>query len=149
MQNNTNDQGKEILLNRLLPALRSDVFAQVEQDKLLDNMPEVQNKDLVLSALKSRLFARDGAYKHSSYVTLNIMESMVDGHIEEIIHRFNSCSCDRCKFDIAALALNNLPPKYIVVEKNEKIRFEDRVETKQVLNALVAAVIKVRSDPRH
>ena len=27
------------------------------------------------------------------------------------------CTCDKCKMDIAALALNNLKPQYVVTEK--------------------------------
>ena len=44
---------------------------------------------------------------------------------EEVEHTVNTllkdtdivCKCEKCRLDIAAIALNNLPPKYIVTEQ--------------------------------
>lgn len=46
---------------------------------------------------------------------------------EEVINAVNNftgeigatCNCDKCKLDIAAIALNNLKPKYVVTEEGK------------------------------
>ena len=34
---------------------------------------------------------------------------------------FGLCSCERCMEDVKALTLNNLPPKYVVLERGDMI----------------------------
>lgn len=44
----------------------------------------------------------------------NYMEELVICVLDEILARQEiGCKCQRCRLDIAALALNNLPPKYV------------------------------------
>jgi hypothetical protein len=53
-------------------------------------------------------------------VTLkNYMEEIVLNLMEGVLDDINMCKCELCVKDIAALALNDLPPKYIVSEKGE------------------------------
>ena len=48
----------------------------------------------------------------------NLMEDEVIRIIDEFLKdREDICTCDKCKLDIAAIALNNLKPKYVVTEK--------------------------------
>jgi len=49
----------------------------------------------------------------------NYMEEIVFSSIKEVLDDIKVCSCDKCILDIAAIALNELPPKYIVTEKGE------------------------------
>ena len=45
----------------------------------------------------------------------NVMESLVASTLDEVLSRSPEiCSCDRCRLDMLAFALNNLPPRYIV-----------------------------------
>ncbi len=146
-----NDQSKDLLFSKLLPALKSNPFSsEYEGNKpdTVDTYEEVEVND-ILSALRSRLFARQSTYTQDSYATLNVMESLVLKHIDDIVKRFNCCSCDRCKCDVAAYALNNLPAKYIVADNKLVTRYEDEIPTRVIMNALVNAVIHVRSNPRH
>jgi competence protein ComFB len=81
------------------------------------------------------------------------MEEAVDTTIEEILaHRDDVCKCDRCKMDIKALALNHLPPKYVVTDKgyvytkvNELVNQFKADITVAVTNALKI----IRDNPRH
>ena len=48
----------------------------------------------------------------------NFMEDFVEDVIEDMVSvEADVCFCEACRLDIAALALNRLPPKYIVTEK--------------------------------
>ena len=66
--------------------------------------------------------------------------------------RENVCKCEKCLSDIAAIALNRLPPHYVVSEKGEvyskvlnmSIQFEADVTT-----AILEAIEKVSKNPRH
>ncbi|HAA43831.1 MAG TPA: competence protein ComFB [Ruminiclostridium sp.] len=49
----------------------------------------------------------------------NYMEDVVILVIKDIIKDMEVCTCEKCSLDIAAIALNTLPPKYIVSEKGE------------------------------
>ncbi|MBO9542373.1 late competence development ComFB family protein [bacterium] len=47
----------------------------------------------------------------------NLMEDQVEAVLSELLLRSPSaCACDRCRIDMMAFALNNLPPRYVVDE---------------------------------
>lgn len=82
----------------------------------------------------------------------NYMEEIVIGALDDILKDINMCHCERCKLDIAAKALNDLPPQYIVTQKGEiyskinslKIQFEV-----DVISAITKAAIIVKRNPSH
>ncbi len=47
----------------------------------------------------------------------NYMEDVVFGQMKEVLADINMCTCEKCLLDVAAIALNDLPPKYVVTEK--------------------------------
>ena len=48
------------------------------------------------------------------------MEDVVWQNIDDVIRgRYGACGCEKCRLDVAALALNYLPPHYVVTEKGE------------------------------
>ena len=49
----------------------------------------------------------------------NYMEEIVLQSMDDILKDINMCKCDICKMDIAAKALNDLPPQYVVTKKGE------------------------------
>lgn len=82
----------------------------------------------------------------------NYMEEIVFNHMDDILKDVDMCKCDTCRLDIAAKALNQLPPKYFVSKKGEvyskinnlKIQFEV-----DVISAITRAAELVRKNPRH
>jgi len=82
----------------------------------------------------------------------NYMEEIVFNYMDEVLKDFDMCKCDICKLDIAAKALNELPPQYFVTKKGEvysrikhlKLQFEVDVVT-----ALSRAAELVKNNPRH
>lgn len=62
------------------------------------------------------------------------------------------CSCKKCKLDIAALALNNLKPKYVVTEEGmlfERANNMNQQFNTDVLLEVTKAIKIVGSNPHH
>ena len=51
--------------------------------------------------------------EENNMVLVNLMEELVISRLDSTLDRFNCCKCDKCKKDIAALALNRLKPRYV------------------------------------
>lgn len=82
----------------------------------------------------------------------NYMEEIVFGQMKDILNDINMCTCDKCLLDIAAIALNDLPPKYIVTEKGElysKINTLGQQFEVDVVSAVTKAAVLVKRKPRH
>lgn len=83
----------------------------------------------------------------------NYMEKFVWGYLDEVLSKYPEiCQCDVCKHDIVAIALNNLPPKYVVREQGElysKINSLDTQYRIDVITALTRAIMIVKDRPRH
>ncbi|MDN5359453.1 MAG: competence protein ComFB [Thermotogaceae bacterium] len=84
----------------------------------------------------------------------NFTEVLVDEVIDDLfeVPTLGVCKCDRCRYDIKAIALNALPPKYVVTEKGEiyakldVFRNQMRVD---VLRAVIEAIEVVKKNPSH
>ncbi len=81
-------------------------------------------------------------------ILVNLAELAVKERMNEALDRFKCCECDRCIKDILAIAVNTLPPKYIV-RSEQDIAVELRKYEGDVVGALVNAVITVKNNPRH
>ncbi|MGE5328906.1 MAG: late competence development ComFB family protein [Deltaproteobacteria bacterium] len=82
----------------------------------------------------------------------NYMEEVVYGFFDEILKDLNVCNCEKCRMDIAAIALNQLPAKYIVTEKGElysKINTLRQQFEVDVIAAITKAAVLVKRSPRH
>ncbi len=83
----------------------------------------------------------------------NFMEKLVFNKLEEIVRTRNDiCTCEQCRLDIAAIALNDLTPRYIVTDRGELYTKLDMMETQfgiDVLMAIGKAVAIVSERPRH
>lgn len=82
----------------------------------------------------------------------NYMEEIVFNQIKDVLDDINVCKCEKCMLDIAAIALNDLPPKYIVTEKGElysKINALKQQFEVDVVAAITKAAVLVKRRPRH
>lgn len=82
----------------------------------------------------------------------NYMEEIVFSLIHDVLKDINMCTCDKCILDIAAIALNDLPPKYVVSEKGEvysKLNFLKQQFEVDVIAAITKAAVLVKRNPRH
>ena len=84
-------------------------------------------------------------------ILVNLMEDLVLSRLDATLMRFNCCKCNKCKKDIAAIALNKLTPKYAVISRGNEVK---KTETEnqygtEVTGALVQAIMLVKKEPRH
>ncbi|MBZ0100519.1 MAG: late competence development ComFB family protein [Taibaiella sp.] len=80
------------------------------------------------------------------------MEEIVYNQMKDILCDINMCKCEKCLMDVAAIALNDLPSKYIVTEKGElysKINALSQQFEVDVVSAITKAAVLVKRRPRH
>lgn len=83
----------------------------------------------------------------------NLLEADVINVINRNIEEIGlDCSCDKCKMDIAAIALNNLKPQYVVTEEGNvygrAMNMNSQFNTNILLEVTKAMAI-VRKSPHH
>lgn len=86
------------------------------------------------------------------YKLKNYMEELVIQKTDSILKLMNICKCEKCKLDIVALALNDLPAKYIVTDTGElytKLRELEQQFEVDVEAAIAKAAIFVGNHPKH
>ncbi len=83
---------------------------------------------------------------------INVMQILVEEKADEYMKMFGICCCDKCRLDVRALALNNLPPKYVVLSERERIPrltvYESRFAS-DVTSQLIQACKQVMLTPHH
>lgn len=84
---------------------------------------------------------------------INYMEKLVFNKLDELLKaRKDVCDCEQCRLDIAAIALNNLTPRYIVTDRGKLYAKIDMMETQFSVNVLMAiskGIEVVSKHPRH
>lgn len=83
----------------------------------------------------------------------NVAEILVNETINEILRANKDiCSCSRCRLDLAAIALNNLPTKYVVTTEGEVFKRTDALKQQfkvDIIRALTEALKIVIAHPHH
>jgi len=85
-------------------------------------------------------------------ILVNKMESVVKQMAEKMLSESGMCSCPRCLLDVLALALNSLPPKYVVTNIGNAVTNVDLDSSQWKANVTMAvcnAINVVKSRPRH
>lgn len=94
----------------------------------------------------------ESSSSEEEFYYLNVFEQIVKNNVKEYLERFDVCTCSRCVADATALALTNLPSKYIVMEYDNTAPllsfFEHQFQT-QILSELTKACLTVHENPRH
>lgn len=83
----------------------------------------------------------------------NFMEDIVSQKIGSVLQQYpDCCRCDQCRMDIACIALNNLPPKYVSTHQGNiyaKLDGMDIAYATRVIEEITKAIEIVRKHPRH
>jgi competence protein ComFB len=83
----------------------------------------------------------------------NYTETVVRQTLDELLaKREIPCKCEKCRLDIMAIALNNLPPQYYVSQKGEvfaKIIASYMDTRTRVITEIAKAVMQVEKHPQH
>lgn len=82
----------------------------------------------------------------------NIMEPIVEEQFDALKDTLNCCTCEQCRSDIMAFALNHLPPRYVAttaggtISKADSLRIQHMTD---IRTAIIQAAQIVRDHPRH
>jgi len=83
---------------------------------------------------------------------INVMEVLVDEKMERYVRMFGLCRCPRCLADVKALALTNLPTKYVVLPAFAESPYME-VYRGRYASAVTAQILyacrAVMENPRH
>ena len=82
----------------------------------------------------------------------NYMEEVVYQQMNIVLEDIEVCKCDKCLKDIAAIALNDLPTKYVVTDKGVLFTKIDALAQQfgiEVTSAIIRAAQIVRGKPLH
>ena len=83
----------------------------------------------------------------------NYIEKVVREVLDDILARKSDiCKCEKCRLDMMAIALNNLPPQYYVSDKGEvfsKLMSTYADMRTKVLTEVTKAVMQVEKQPSH
>ena len=82
-------------------------------------------------------------------VLVNLAEQLVADRLEAVFEKFNCCRCDKCRHDVAALALNTVQPQYVVTTLEEIPALLEAADTREIPGALVKAILHVKNHPKH
>ena len=83
---------------------------------------------------------------------VNVFEEIVKSNAASLMEVLGVCMCPRCFNDVVALALNQLPPKYVVTEKGllfSKAALYESQHNIDILSAITKACMQVKNSPRH
>lgn len=87
-----------------------------------------------------------------NYIELAVVE-LTDDVIKDFVkNNPDTCTCQRCKLDIMALALNNLPTRYVVSDEGgiyTKVAMDQVGGRAQVVAAIINGIQIVKKNPRH
>ena len=83
----------------------------------------------------------------------NMMEDAVEYQLRKILPTMpNVCSCEKCRLDMAAYALNRLSPQYVRTDAGalyQKLNNSSQQAEVEVLTTVVAAIETISSHPKH
>jgi len=85
-------------------------------------------------------------------VSKNLSEDLVDLYLDSCLRSVDVCGCDRCRADIRALALNAMPPHYVVTDLGDAYVRLDAMSVQSqadIITAIMNAINMVKSRPRH
>ena len=148
---------KEYVFNLIMPSAPEYVNTDKEEKKPLSadiskaEEPVVSNNLSLLENNINKAFTASSVKLSPAkeLAVVNLMESLVAERLDAAFEKFNCCRCDKCKKDAAALALNFLPPKYVVADKDELPQLLQECSTKEVSGALIKAILQIKNHPRH
>ena len=88
----------------------------------------------------------------SNYNLKNYMEDVVAKLTDKYLKDSEVCHCEKCRLDIMALALNELPSAYVVTQRGEIFAAIDSTYPQSQVDAQVAvlnAIEMVKKSPKH
>jgi len=87
-----------------------------------------------------------------AYHSVNMMEQAIDLKLVELMEKSGMCVCEQCCADVRTIALNALPPKYVLNPVGEAMTQFELMTTQMqavVATEIVTAIERVKRNPHH
>ncbi len=162
---------KDLMYNKIMPTAMRGSKGQIKPTFLPDDMAAFPGGDELNSgtihndiathgpsiihpagAVKNTIFRTNPELQFHTVdqsILINLMERLVAQRLDEAFSKFNCCKCDKCKKDVAAMALNRLPPKYVVASQDQIVELISRQTYAEVLTAIIQSILVVKAHPNH
>ncbi len=132
------------------PAVQETVEGEAEEMQKIDVDMQLSEEDQKeLERLENE---GNAAATEDDYVFLNVMENLVNETVDKWMQQFGTCTCSRCRADVVALSLTNLPAKYVVVGRNAAaplMNFYSQQFSGAITVEVTKACTKVMERPHH
>ena len=115
--------------------------------KSADVAEESENKDESVEEKPKK--TRTTRKKEDEYAVININEELMNKRFDEIFQKFNCCHCNGCRFTVMAVALNELPAKYIAVKTIERDKIIEESDDSHIRSAIIQSILKLMISPLH
>ncbi len=117
-----------------------------------DRTKNLEAMNIISDAYYDRSNVKPAETDEEDLLFINVAEELVRSKVDEIMAEEDMCSCSHCRNDVIAIALNKMPPKYVVTHKGllfAKINANfAQFQTDLVTNISSACEI-VKNNPRH
>ena len=150
---------KEYIFNLIMPTSAEEEPEEAEEEQRPAAQPQVQEEEPdievqdTLSLLREKLSQPVPAAVQlrpvKNLVVVNLVEQLVADRLDAAFDKFNCCRCDKCRRDVAALALNSIPPQYVVAQPEELPGLLEKAPAKEIPTALVKAILQIKNNPKH
>ncbi len=140
----------------------NDIEKSLRRELENDNMKTLKEKKEMHEELKETIMEKTvapisevpkrEAIIDDSHALVSVMEYIVKLRLDEYMGDFAMCDCKRCKADIVALTLTNLPSKFVVTDADNISPLLNYYENKylgQVAVELTKACMRVSNVPHH
>lgn len=85
-------------------------------------------------------------------IVVNVVEVLAYEKVFELMKQMQICNCRSCTADVLAIALNNLPAKYVTSDAGKQYiqldSFKMQMET-DIVSELIKACLIVKESPKH
>lgn len=140
---------KDIMYSKIMPTGLTDLYRAPDPETSEDGeTPAPASAPPVPS---EGILRRGGIQVHekNSAAVINLMELLVTEKLDAAFDKFNCCKCNKCRKDAVAIALNNLHPKYVVIDPEQADALLTKEMYAEATAAIVKAILVVRTHPRH
>lgn len=82
----------------------------------------------------------------------NLMEDIVLQNLDTVMTAEGGCTCDACRSDVVAYALNHLSPHYVATRQGRlmvKLQSYELQSRADVVAAISEAAVQIARSPRH
>ena len=82
----------------------------------------------------------------------NSMEEFGERYMDGVLKELDMCTCQKCRFDVMAIALNNLPPLYTVTRNGalfNKVKSMESQSGAKIISEITKAAKIVMKDAKH